>query len=89
MSLQGHTRPSFQSDLDLHTATDKLKKRQRKRNVVFVPVNVFRETSSNRFFLLPGFTEMVSAYTHDRSVSGCVYSTIVNRIMCILSNEGK
>ena len=81
VSLQARVRPSVQAELDLHTA-DKWEERDRKKwNVVFVPLNVSLIEDALQSFFFFGFTEVVCVYIHYRSVSVCVYSTIVCRIL--------
>ena len=41
------------------------------------------ERDDLQLFFFSGFTEVVCVYTHYRSVSGCVYSTIVHNIIFI------
>ena len=54
VSLQAHTRPSFQAELDLRTAADELMEKE-ERNVVFVPLNVLlrRDALQSFFFFCP------------------------------------
>ena len=89
VSLQARTRPSFQAELDLRTAADELIEIEKKeRNVVFVPLNVLlRRDTLQSFFFFRIHREGMCIYTHNRCVSGCVYSTIVSSIMCILAND--
>ena len=88
MSLQARTRPSFQAELDLRTAADELMEKE-ERNVVFVPLNVLlrRDALQSFFFFSRLPREGMCIYTHNRYVRGCVYSTIVSSIMCILAND--
>ncbi len=87
MSLQTHTRPSFQAELDLHTA-DELIEIEKKKNVVFVPLNVLlRRDALQSFFFFRLHREDMCIFTHNRRVSGCVYSTMFSSIMCILVND--
>ncbi len=73
MSLQARVRPSVQTELDLHTTVDRCEERDRKKeNFVFVPLNVFLIRDSLQSFFFSGFTEVVCAYFHYRSVRGCV-----------------
>ncbi len=51
VSLQAHTSPSFQDEIDLHTASDKLKKKKKKEMLYLFPqTSPLKETSCNRFF---------------------------------------
>jgi hypothetical protein len=84
LHTQGRTRPSVQTELDLHDTTDRWEERdKRKENVVFVPLKspLFKRLLAIFFFYL-GFTEVVCVHIHYWSVSGCVYS-IVCRITFI------
>ena len=90
MSLQTRTRSSFQTELDLRTAADELIEVEKKeeRNVVFVPLNVLlRKDALQSFFFFRLHREGMCIYTHNRYVRGCVYSTMVSSIMCILAND--
>jgi hypothetical protein len=90
VSLQARTRPSFQAELDLRTAADELMEKE-ERNVVFVPLNVLLRRDALQSFFFFFFSRLpregMCIYTHNRYVRGCVYSTIVSSIMCILAND--
>jgi hypothetical protein len=89
VSLQARTTPSFQPELDLCTSADELIEVEKKeRNVVFVPLNVLlRRDALQSFFFSRLHREDMCIYTHNRCVSGCVYSTIASSIMYILAND--
>ena len=72
LSLQARTRPSVQAELDLHATADRSEEREKKENVVFVPLNVSLRRDALQSFFFFGFTEVVCVYIHYRSVSGCV-----------------
>ena len=88
MSLQARTRPSFQAELDLRTAADKLMEERRKKCCI---CSLKRPPEERRLAIVFFFSRLpregMCIYTHNRYVRGCVYSTIVSSIMCILAND--
>jgi hypothetical protein len=80
VSLQARVRTSVQGEVDLHTA-DRWEERQKKRKCCICSLKRLpygRRLGLGFFF---GFTEVMCAYIHYWSVSGCVYPTIVCHIL--------
>ncbi len=95
VSLQDRVWSSVQAELDLHTA-DRWEERDRKKKWYICSLKrlPYRRRLALVFFFF-GFTEVVCVYIHYRSVSVCVYSTIVCLILfmpatlldvCVLSS---
>ena len=82
MSLQARVRPSVQADLDLHTAGRREERDRKKRKCYICSLKrlPYKRRLAIVFFFF-GFTEVVCVYIHYSSVRGCVYSTIVCRIL--------
>ncbi len=80
--LQARIRPSVQAELDLHTS-DRWEERDRKKKKCYI-CSLKHLPNKRRLaivFFFSGFTEVVCVCIHYRSVSVCVYSTIVCHIL--------